>query len=265
MDLLKQNLAPIPSEAWEEINDRAKEVIQSQLSARHVLHVDGPHGLEKNSVGHGRLTSIKEGKKGEVNTGLYDVKPLIETRISFDLSRWELDNILRGEKDAELDPLEKAAEKLALYEEDTLYNGNKNANIKGLNDVAGHRLKLSQNPNEILGALSEAVYKLKDAYTEPPYDLIVSDELLTILNQMHEGGLVRHSAEAIIGGEVIRSRVLKGAFLIPRDHEDLEMTIGQDYSIGYEQHNAETIRLFIMNSFTFRCLDEDIVIAFDTE
>ncbi len=263
MDLLKQNLAPIPSEGWEEINERAIEVITSQLSARRVLYVDGPHGILKNSVSHGRLNSVIKTEDGEVSAALYDVLPLLESRITFDLSRWELDNVLRGEKDVALDTLEAAAKKLALFEEDAIYNGNKKANIKGLNQVAGKRIKVGNDPNDILKALSQAVTILNDAYTQKPYDLVVSDQFLDRLNQMYQGGLLRKSVLAIIGGDIVRSRVIDGAFLVPRNHEDLELTIGQDYSVGYEYHDADKVHLFLMNSFTFRCLDEDIIVAFD--
>ncbi len=263
MDLFKQSLAPIPSEAWEEINDRAREVILSQLSARSVLFVDGPHGLEKNSVAEGRLKLLKDPKKGEVGSSLYEVQPLLENRISFQLSRWELDNILRGEKDVELDNLEAAAEKLARFEEDVIYNGHKEAGIKGLNEVAEKRINLTNDPNEVMKAVSEAACALKDAYAERPFDMIVSDDLLKILNQMYQGGLLRKNVESVIGGDIIRSRAVKGGFLVPRDHEDLELTLGQDYSVGYEAHDHKSVQLFLMNSFTFRCLDEAIVIAFD--
>ncbi len=265
MDLFKQSLAPIPTEGWEEINDRAKEVILSQLTARSVLFVDGPHGLEKNSVGHGRLKLLNKPKTGEVGSSLYDVQPLLENSINFKLSRWELDNILRGEKDAELDNLEDAAEKLALFEEDVVYNGKKDAGIKGLNDVAEKRINISNDPNKVMKAVSEAACALKDAYAERPFDMIVSDELLKILNQMYQGGLLRKNVEAVIGGSIIRSRAVKGGFLIPRDHEDLELTIGQDYTVGYHAHDSENVELYIMNSFTFRCLDEAIVVAFDLQ
>jgi uncharacterized linocin/CFP29 family protein len=263
MDLFKQSLAPIPTKGWDEINDRATEVIQSQLSARSVLFVDGPHGLEKNSVAQGRLKLLKDAKKGEVGSSLYEIQPLLENRISFELSRWELDNILRGEKDVDLDALEDAAEKLALFEEDVIYNGHKAAGIKGLEEVANTRISITKDPNEVMKAVSDAACALEDAYAKRPFDMVVSDDFLKILNQMYQGGLLRKNVEAVIGGDIFRSRAVKGGFLIPRDHEDLELTIGQDYTVGYEAHDSKNVQLFIMNSFTFRCLDEAIVIAFD--
>jgi len=263
MDLLKQALAPIPEEAWDEINDRAEEVILSQLTARKILHVNGPHGILKRNATTGRMGVINEAADQKVGSALYTDYPLVETRIKFDLDRWEMDNAARGAKDIELDNLEAAAEKLALYEEDAIYNGNDKAGIKGLKAIATHQLSLSGDANHDLGALAEGVLKLNDAYAEGPYDLAVGNDVFKFLNQMYQGGHLLKAVKKIIGGEVVRSQVLSGAVLVPRNHEDLEMTIGQDYSVGYDTHDDKTLTLFIMNAFTFRCLDEDIIVAYD--
>ena len=47
---------------------------------------------------------------------IYEVKPLIETRFSFQLNKWEMDNLGRRAKDIDLSPLEKAVKKSALFE-----------------------------------------------------------------------------------------------------------------------------------------------------
>ncbi len=263
MDYFKRNLAPIPKEAWEEIDEKALEVISTQLHARKVLFVDGPHGLGKTSVPTGRLSVFKKGKQGTVGAGIYGVQPLMESRVEFTLSRWELDNILHGEKDVNTDNLEAAATAIAHYEEDAIYNGNKEANIKGLKDVAAHKMTLGTTPDDILKTVAKAVLKLQDAYAAPPYHMIVSDQLYQALSISHYGGLLRHSVENIIGGKIIRSHNLKGALLMPFNHEDLELTVGQDYAIGYETHDKDNVTFFITNAFTFRCLDADIVVSFD--
>ncbi len=66
-----------------------------------------------------------------------------------------------------------------------------------------------------------------------------------------------------MGGKVLYSPVADGAFMIPYDHEDLELTIGQDFAIGYESHDSKTVTLFITESFTFRVLDGNIICKFD--
>jgi len=262
MDLLKRTLAPVPSEAWAEIDDRAEEVLTTQLAARRVLHVDGPHGPETTTVPTGRIDIIKKGDKGAIGAGVYGAQPLLESRIRFDLSRWELDNILHGEKDVELDALEDAAEKIALFEEDVIYNGYQKAGIKGLTQLAGTTMTLGEKPGEILKSIASGVLAIEDAYAEKPYDLIVGDEVYKKLSQSHPGGVLRVAVENVIGGRVIRSKALEGALLMPYDHEDLELTVGQDYAVGYSAHDGENVELFLTNAFTFRCLDEAIIVYY---
>ena len=138
MSMLKRNIAPMPSKVWDEIDERAKTVLTNILSARKVVHVEGPMGWDYAVVPEGRLDIIDKNEDSDVSVGTYRVKPLLEARISFELDRWELDNITRGAKDIDLEALEEATKKLALFEENLIYNGYEKADIKGLKEVAAH-------------------------------------------------------------------------------------------------------------------------------
>ena len=262
MDLFKQGLAPIAAEAWDEINETAVDVLETTLSARKVLHVDGPYSLSTTAVSNGTLKLLKTDKDAAVKSGLYDVQPLLESRATFTLSRWELDNVLRGKKDVDLDALEDAAEALARYEDDAVFNGNKEAKITGLVNLAPHKLSMSDDPNETLQAIAEGILKLEDAYVGKPFTLVVGDDVFKMINKVYDGKLLLDAIEKLSEGAVVHSKVLKRAFLLPYNHEDLELTIGQDYTIGYDSHDAESVTLFMMNAFTFRVHDENLIVYF---
>lgn len=262
MDLLKRSAAPITDAAWSEIDETASTAISSILSARRALKVQGPKGIEFTAVNEGRLENLQgDMKKQEVCTGTYQLQPLTEARISFELSKWELDNIERGVKDADLSPLEDAAKKLALFEEESLYNGYKKGNIKGLCEVAGHKMKLGKDAQSILTSIGEAKYTLMESFGEMPFDLIVSADVYQKINVVFEGTNLYNLIGQIIGGQIIRSKVVKGALLIPHFDEDLEFTVGQDFAVGYESDNGESVRLFLTESFTLRILDEEKIVA----
>lgn len=264
MDILKKSIAPITTNTWEEIEDTAREAIVSRLTARRVLKVLGPKGLDYNAVGEGRLENLKgDPSKAEVCTGTYKMKHLIEARISFEMSKWELDNIERGAKDVDFDPLEEAAKKLALFEEDAIYNGYPDGDIVGFSEAAGHKMKLGKTGEEILKNIGEAKYKLFSSFAEGPFDLIVSPEAYQKINTIYEGANLYQVIEKLIGGTIIRSQVVKGAFLIPHFDDDLEFTVGQDFAVGYEGESQENVRLFLTESFTLRILDEDKIVKFD--
>ncbi|NLA98863.1 MAG: bacteriocin family protein, partial [Spirochaetales bacterium] len=85
MDMFKRELAPLSAQAWSEIEARAKEVLLSRLTARKVVDVDGPKGIDFTVISEGRLTLVDD---GEVKAGTYTAKPLTEARIRFSLNKW---------------------------------------------------------------------------------------------------------------------------------------------------------------------------------
>ncbi len=260
MDLFKQSLAPISAEAWSEINETASDAVKNNLTSRKALFVNGPLGLEKESISMGRLNVCKS--EGDVEAGLYDIKPLVETRIHFKLDRWELDNIDRGAKDANLDALEDAAKEIALFEEKTVYYGNKEAKIKGLVDLAEHTFDLKLDPEDMFDAISEGVLALQDSFAEPPYTMIVGKKVYKALQKAHGGRLLIDLVKNLIGGDVVYSSVLEGALLVPYNHEDLELIVGQDYKVGFKSATDKEVELFIMNAFTTRISDEALIAYF---
>ncbi|MDO5712830.1 MAG: family 1 encapsulin nanocompartment shell protein [Tissierellia bacterium] len=261
MDILKRKLAPISDEAWDEIDEAAKDVLKNILTARKVLKINGPKGWDYNAVPEGRLEYIEDNKEG-VCTGTYQLKRLLEARRSFTLNKWELDNIGRGAKDIDLDNLEEAVEELARFEDDVLYNGYKKAEIIGLADGAEHQLKMGKEGNEILKSIGEGCTALKESYVEGPLDLIVSPKVYENLTRIFDGYYLYDAVKRIIGGKIVRSDVVKGAILIPHREEDIEFTVGQDFSIGYEKEDAQTVTLFVTESFTLRLLDPAKIVNF---
>lgn len=264
MDIFKRNLAPISDEAWAEINERAETVINAQLTTRDSLKVNGPFGLSYTAVPTGRLDLI-DNKKSNIKLGLYNNQKLVETRISFELSQWELDNILRGAKDINLDALEDAAMEIARFEDDVVYNGHPSANITGLMNEAAHQKTIKLESQQILLEVANALIDLRNSFVEGPFNFVVDKALYEALNKVHGSKLLRFIVEEMIGGRVIVSEMIKGGLLLPVKHDDLEFTIGQEYTIGYESHDHKNIKLFIMNSFTLRVLDDSILVKFVVE
>lgn len=260
--MLYRDLAPISQEAWDEIDERAEEVLKSQLTARRVVNVVGPKGADYTVISEGRLADVQT--KENVSYGNYKVLPLTEARIEFSMMRWELDNVIRGAKDVDYEPLEEAAKELARFEEEAVYNGLEEAIISGLGQEAeGEAIKLGENPGEMLDAITQGVIKLKDAYTEGPYTLVASPDVYKKLMSKDTGYPFADKIKKLIGGDILLNHVIDGAYLLPKDHDDLEFTIGRDFSIGYQAHDIEKVRFFMTESFTFRVLDPAIIVKFN--
>lgn len=260
MDMFRRELAPITAEAWSEIESRAKEVLLTRLTGRKVVRVVGPQGIDYTAVGAGRLVLVEE---GELSVGRYQVMPLTEARINFTLNKWELDNLARGAKDIDFDNLDRALEKLALFEEQAIYFGYAKGGIKGLKESSAHpELSFGSDANSILASIANGVLLLQKSFIAGPYSLVVDQKAWLKLNSESHGMSLLERVERMLGSKVILATASEGAFLIPFDNENLELTIGQDFTLGYQAHDTKEVTLFATESFAFRVLDEAAVVSY---
>lgn len=258
--MLYREIAPVSKESWKEIDERAEKVFKAYMSARKVIRVNGPKGFDYNVVTEGRLGEIEN--KGNVYYGSYKFLPLTESRVEFEMDRWELDNILRGAEDVDYKPLEDAVKDIALFEEKAIYNGLEGNSITGL-------IESSQNPTipfgessaNIMDGIAKGLITFREKFEEGPFTLVVGEKAYRKI--VSESSYLLYKAiEKLIGGKIIYSHVLDGAILLPFDHEDLELIIGRDFSIGYQSHTNEKVKFFISESFTFRVKDPDLIINY---
>jgi uncharacterized linocin/CFP29 family protein len=260
--MLYRDLAPITKEAWAEIDSRAADVLKSFLSARKVVKVNGPKGLDYNVLTEGRLGEVSKSK--DIDFATYNVLPLTEARIEFDMNRWELDNISRGAKDIDFAPLEDALEKLALFEENAVYNGLKKAGIEGLKASAAKKpIKFGEDASSIIEAVTSGVIALRESFATGSYTLVVGKEAYKRIISQGVGYPLNKRIESLIQGKIVLSHVVEGAYLLPYNDENLELTIGKDYTIGYQSHDREKVRFHISESFTFRVLDPTLIVIFN--
>jgi uncharacterized linocin/CFP29 family protein len=263
MNILRRELAPIPAEGWSLIDATAKETLAASLSARKFVDFDGPHGLAHAAVPTGRLTLVKETKGNELGYGLHQVLPLAETRVHFDLSIWELDNLIRGAKDIALDGLVQACRTAAAFEESAVFDGLEAAGITGLHQAApGNPIALALECNAAADAVGEAQGRLLKAGVGGPAHLVVNPALCKFLNHSIPGGSLGQLIAQQIGGSVITSAAVKDALLVSARGGDLELSVGQDFAIGYRSHTTTTVNLFLTESFTFRVIAAEALVKF---
>lgn len=269
MDILKRELAPIPAEAWLEIDEQATRSLKAILSARKVVDVTGPMGTDFPGVPEGRLDFPAGQSKKGLTFGIHKVHHLVETRIPFELDINEMDNVVRGAKDVDLANLEKAAQDIALFEESVVYHGLAEANISGLQLCTDDEcLSIGAKPEAQLEAIAEGITQFASRSVEGPYAFVVGPKLWSMMSAHLQGYPVKMQAENILGGQVILSPFLTGkfedeAYMVSTRGGDLELIIGQDLAVGYESHTTDSVRLYFTESFTFRILEPAAVIHYN--
>ena len=256
-DLLRRSHAPLTDAAWREIDERAADLLRMHLVAREVVEVNGPHGWEFASLNLGGLDLASEPGPGDVPWGTRRVLPLVELRLPFVLNQMELDAISRGSRDADLKPLEDVAVRATLFEETAVYHGLKSTRMTGILQQSGRAtLPLPKEPREMPRAVAEGVQKLQEAGIPGPYFLLLGKEPYLALKAHGGGGYPPYKViRELIEGGIRYSPALEGGLLLTAAPGHFELTIGQDWSIGYAMHDRETVELYLTESFAFRVLD----------
>ena len=260
-DLLRRDMAPVPSQAWEQIDETASRVLKANLSARTFVDIDGPHGWDFAGLNTGKYKVLK--KTGDVPCAVRQTLPAVELRVPIHLDRPNVDDAARGCEDIDLAPLEKAARDVAAFEESAIYNGFEPACIQGILDQAeGDAIALPSNVAEFPGAVAEAVQRLTAAGHAGPYHLVLGSEAWTALMPSGSGGYPPHRiVKNLIGGAILSSAAFKGGVLVAQEDGAFQLAVGQDLSIGYFAHDNKTVELFLTESFTFRVLDPSAAVG----
>lgn len=82
--------------------------------------------------------------------------------------------------------------------------------------------------------------------------MALSERCYVSLTEATVGGYpVLEHVRRLIEGPLVWAPGLEGAVVLSMRGDDFQLTIGQDFSIGYLDHDARRVRLYIEESFTF--------------
>ena len=260
MNNLHRSLAPISDEAWLQIEQEATRTLKRYLAARHVVDVEGPEGLSLSAKGTGHIQPIKVADG--VEAAVREVKPAVEFRVPFELSRLAIDDVLRGAEDSDWQPLKDAAKKIAFAEDQAIFEGLKSAGIVGLKGCSSNqKLSLPASVKNYADTVANAVNELKLAGVNGPYRLVLgADAYVAASGGSDEGYPVLHHIQGLVEGDIIWAPAIQGGYLLTSRGGDFRLSLGQDISIGYLSHTESTVKLYLEESFVFECFTSEAVV-----
>ncbi|MFR9801429.1 family 1 encapsulin nanocompartment shell protein [Pseudonocardia sp. RS010] len=266
--LLRAN-APIPTEAWKAIDDEARERLTPLLAARTVVDFVGSGGWQHSARSLGRTTGLAGPPPGVtggagVSARVRRVLPLAEVRVPFTVSRAEIDDVQRGAPDPEFDDLDRAARVAAEIENRTVFHGWPAAHVQGIAQAAPYKsLALGRDCLKWPGVVARGVDTLRRNGIGGPFVLAVGPDLYTKIVETTEYGgyLLFDHLKRILGGSVIWAAGVDGAVLVSERGGDFALDVGQDLAIGYSHHDADSVTLYIEESFTFQVVEPDAAFA----
>jgi uncharacterized linocin/CFP29 family protein len=264
MNNLHRELAPISAAAWADIEDEARRTFTRNIAGRRVVDVTGPAQGPLAAVGTGHLLELEPPNPG-VRARRREVASVIEFRVPFRVSRDAVDDVERGAKDSDWQPVKDAATQLAFAEDRAVVDGFAAAGITGLRAASSNPLlELPADAREYPTTVAQAVSALRLAGVGGPYALLLSAELYTEVAETTDHGYpVRDHLARVLGDDakIVWAPAISGAVVLSARGGDYELSLGEDVSIGYLSHDAQSIELYFEESLTFLAYTSEAAVS----
>jgi uncharacterized linocin/CFP29 family protein len=263
MNHLLRELAPISTVGWQEIEKEAARTLKTTLAARRLVDFVGPQGWDASAVGLGRSDSITPPtENNRIRARLRKVLPLVELRVPFEMSLADLEDVERGAKDPDTDAVIAAARAIAIAEDHAVFHGFAAAGIRGICEAQAEEGVPIGGDYEIFPAVvATALNRLRDEGVDGPYAIALGEECYKGVSDTTHGGYpVLEHVRHLVDGPLVWAPGLDGAVVLSMRGEDFQLTVGEDFSIGYLGHDNDKVRLYIEESFTFWLLSAQAAI-----
>jgi uncharacterized linocin/CFP29 family protein len=264
MNHLLREHAPLTGNEWKAIDEEARRTLKTNLAARRLVDFSGPHGWQTSSINLGRVEDVEAELRPGVEVRRRRVQPLIELRVPFELSRQELDIISRGGGDPDLRPVTEAARAISIAENQAVFTGFAPGRIAGvLEATPASALTLSDDYVRYPEVVAEALGKLRNLGVDGPYGIALGPRCYVGLTETTTGGGYRvyDHVKRLLNGPLVWTPGIDGAIVVSMRGGDFELTVGEDFSIGYLSHTASSVRLYLQESLTFRVLTPEAAVA----
>ncbi|HEY6643179.1 family 1 encapsulin nanocompartment shell protein [Povalibacter sp.] len=262
MNDLLRNQAPISGDAWNEIDAEATRTLKVLLAARQFVDFKGPLGWQTSAISLGRTEKLSPSLQDGVVSRVRQVLPLVEIRIPFEVQREELEAIGRGAQDADLDAVRNAARAAAIAEDRAIFQGYEAAGIEGIFGASsGQSLTIPESFEAYPDIVAEATHRLRSEGVNGPYGIALGPRCYTGLTRSTSRGypVIDHVRE-LLEGPIVWAPAADGAVVMSMRGGDFELTVGQDFSIGYLDHTNSSVLLYLQESFTFRVLSPEAAV-----
>lgn len=266
MNHLLRSHAPITDNAWTRLDTEARERLVPALAVRKLVDFSGPLGWNHSATNLGRVSQVKAPAEN-LQARRRQVLALVELRAPFAISRQELLDADRGAADLDLAALDASARRIAVAENTAVFHGWSEAGIVGITEAATTEpISLGNDYAGYPGHVAKAVEVLLEAGVSGPYGLALGPREYTgVVETTEHGGLVVFDhLRQILGGPIVWAPGVEGAVVLSLRGGDFLFESGEDLCLGYSHHDAESVHLYLEESFSFRVATPEAAVALTT-
>jgi uncharacterized linocin/CFP29 family protein len=251
-ETLHRDDAPFSAKLWRQIDETVVGAAKSQLSARRLLHIDGPMGFGAQAVNVGEAHA----EAGDEETGVSAGEPIRLALIEreFRLSARDVAAADAGRGPVDLSPASEAAIACARQEDELAFNGSKALGAEGLLTAKGTLSMELANWQDVGTAADNviaAATKLDEAGFHGPYTLALAPGLYNMLYRRYPQGnqTEMEHVRQIAGDGVVKAPALKaGGVLVASGRPFASILVGLDLTTDFIGPAGSAYELVVMES-----------------
>ncbi len=136
-----------------------------------------------------------------------------------------------------------------------MFHGYEAGGVVGMITASPHEpVAISDDYGRYPEHVAQAVAALRAADVAGPYAIALGARCFTGVTETteHGGYPVFEHLRQILDGPVVWAPAVDGAVVLSQRGGDFELTVGEDFSVGYRSSDVTSVQLYIEESLTFR-------------
>ncbi|MDR2729191.1 MAG: bacteriocin family protein [Chitinispirillales bacterium] len=256
-ELLGRGDTPFGSEVWNFIDQTILSIASQNLSARKLLHTEGPYGIDVKFV-PGRDKEI-DGESGEnltVSAAASAALALLVTK--FSIGARDIEQYTKSGIAFDTSEIVSSALAITAKENKIIFEGSKPLGIHGLLNTPGaqkSKLKPWSKIGDAVESIIEAIDKLDSSGFHGPYSLALSSPLYNSLFKRYpqeEVLEIEHLKSLITGGIIKASSLKNTGVLVNSGSRYASIVLGQDLTAGFEGPSGRDFTFVLSESVSLR-------------
>ncbi len=252
--------APFDEKVWGKIDEAVVGAAKSQLSARRVLHVEGPYGLGLKSIPGPESEVGETAVEGATVTASLAV-PVVGIQSSFRLSARDIAAFEETGLPFDLRGAVAAAIACAKQEDALLFHGSKALGVQGLLTAKGtqqRKLKPWTEVGVAVDELIQTVNVLDGVGFHGPYSLALAPSLYNLLFRRYPQGdktEIEHLRLLATDGIVKAPAIKSGGVLLASGRQFAAIVLGQDILTSFVGPAGRDYELLVSESVALRLVE----------
>jgi uncharacterized linocin/CFP29 family protein len=254
---------PFGDRTWGQIDEVVVEAARSELSARRLLHIEGPYAFGLKAIPT-RDEVVAEEADG-VRLSADCMTPLVVISKGFTLAARDIAAFEQSGVPMDLGVARSAAIACARQEDALLFNGVKAVKLDGLLSAKGTlsaKLRSWEKVGAAMDNVIEAATRLDQAGFHGPYALALTPGLYNLLFRRYPQGdqtEMRHVQALATAGIVKAPAIGEGGLLLASGRQYASIVLGQDLMTGFVGPADGVYEFTVCESVALRLLRPDAV------